>query len=74
MRIFSTIDISGGFYQVPLDPESSPLTTFITPFGRSHFRRAPMGLNIGPGKFQMKMQEMFGGLSRSEIIMDDMFI
>lgn len=72
--IFSTLDISGGFFQVPLDSESASLTTFITPFGRYHFRRVPMGINIGPEEFQMKMQEKFGNLPGCEIIMDDMLI
>ena len=30
---FSTLDANNGFYRVPLDEQSMPLTTFITPFG-----------------------------------------
>ena len=73
-KVFSTLDISGGFYQVPLEPESAPLTAFITPHGCYHFTRVPMGINIGPESFQMKIQEKFGNLPGCEIIMDDMLI
>ena len=33
-RIFSTLDAVSGFWQIPLDQESSLLTCFNTPFGR----------------------------------------
>ena len=32
-----------GYHQCPLDEESRPLTTVITPFGRFQFLRAPFG-------------------------------
>ena len=31
--LFSKIDANSGFWQIPLDEESRPLTTFITPYG-----------------------------------------
>ena len=33
MRYFTTFDSRHGYWQVPLDPESSALTTFLTPWG-----------------------------------------
>jgi hypothetical protein len=71
--VFSTLDISGGFYQVPLSEKSAPLTTFITPFGRYCFKRVPMGINLGPEEFQRKMQEKFSHLECA-IIMDDILV
>ena len=59
--VFSTLDAVGGFYQIPLSPESMALTTFITPFGRFCFTRIPMGISLGPEAFQ-KMNEMLQGL------------
>ena len=36
-KYFSKLDANSGFWQIPLSPESSLLTTFITPFGRFCF-------------------------------------
>ncbi len=41
---FSKLDANSGFWQIPLSPESIPLTTFITPFGRFCFHRLPFGI------------------------------
>lgn len=37
-RYFSTLDASGGFFQIPLDDDSFFLTTFIRTFGKYRFR------------------------------------
>ena len=73
-KYFSTIDASSGFFQVPITPESSLLTTFITPFGRFAFKRVPMGISLGPECFQTKMKEALEGLDGCEAIMDDTII
>ena len=44
MRYFTTFDSRHGYWQVPLDPESSALTTVLTPWGAYRFKRNPMGL------------------------------
>ncbi|XP_060064740.1 uncharacterized protein K02A2.6-like [Ylistrum balloti] len=51
-KVFSKLDASSGFYQIPLHPDSSKLTTFITPFGRFCFRRVPFGITSAPEIFQ----------------------
>ena len=73
-RYFSTLDANSGFHQVPLDEQSMPLTTFITPFGRFCFQRLPMGINIGPEVFQLQMQKVLHGLEGCDVIMDDILV
>ena len=73
-RVFSTIDVASGFFQVPLEEASAPLTTFITPFGRFCFTRVPMGINLGPEEFQRKMSEALDNLEGIAIIMDDIIV
>ena len=45
-RCFAVFDALHGYWQIPLDEESKPLTTFITEFGRYRYLRAPMGLTV----------------------------
>lgn len=73
-RVFSTLDAASGFFQIPIQEESMPLTTFITPFGRYCFQRVPMGISLGPECFQTKMKETLEGLDGCEAIMDDTIV
>ncbi|KAK3753951.1 hypothetical protein RRG08_006331 [Elysia crispata] len=68
--VFSTLDASSGFFQIPLEESSKKLTTFITPFGRYCFQRLPMGISLGPEVNQTKMKETLEGLPGCEVIMD----
>lgn len=45
-KVFSTFDLSHGYWHVALDEESSLLTTFSTPFGRYRWLRLPFGTNV----------------------------
>ena len=59
---------------VPLDDDSSFLTTFITPFGKYIFTRVPMGISLGPEVFQTKMEETFGSLEGCEPLSHDTIV
>ena len=39
--IFTKLDATSGFWQIPLNGVSAKLTTFISPFGRYFYRRLP---------------------------------
>ncbi|XP_048756258.2 uncharacterized protein LOC125667020 [Ostrea edulis] len=69
-QYFSKLNASSGFYQIPLDPDSCELTTFITPMGRYCFKRVPFGITI----FQRKMTELLKNLKGTEVIIDDILI
>ena len=71
---FSTLDAASGFLQIPLDQESSLLTTFITPFGRYCFNRVPFGITSAPEIFQRKMSDLLKGLPGTRVIMDDILV
>ena len=44
-RFFATLDAAKGYWQIKLSDEASRLTTFLTPYGRYKYTRAPMGLS-----------------------------
>ena len=73
-KFFSKLDANSGFWQVSLDPASSLLTTFITPFGRYCFHRLPFGISSAPEHFQRQMSEALTGLTGVVCMMDDVLI
>jgi hypothetical protein len=72
--VFSKLDASSGFYQIPLHPSSCELTTFITPMGRYCFRRVPFGIISAPEIFQRNMTELLDDLDGIEVIIDDTLV
>ena len=73
-KYFSKLDANSGFWQIQLAPESSKLTTFITPFGRFTFNRLPFGITSAPEYFQRKMSEILSGLEGVVCLIDDVLI
>ena len=73
-RVFTKLDANAGFWQIPLDPASSLLTTFITPFGRYRFNRLPFGISSAPEHFQRRMSDALTGLAGTVCMMDDILI
>ena len=55
-KVFTSLDVSIGFWHVVLDEESLFCTTFNTPFGRYHWKRMPFGIRSAPEVFQRKMR------------------
>ena len=73
-KMFSKLDANSGFWQIKLSESSSPLTTFITPFGRFCFQRLPFGITSAPEIFQKRMSEILLGLDGVVCMMDDVLI
>lgn len=72
--VFSKLDANCGFWQIPLTPNSRPLTTFITPFGRYCFNKLPFGISSAPELFQRRMNQILEGLEGVLCLMDDVLI
>lgn len=73
-KVFSTLDASSGFWQIPLDPSCQRLTTFITPMGRFCFKRLPFGITSAPEIFQRLMSNLLKGLEGTVVVMDDILV
>ena len=70
-KVFSTIDMKDGFWNIELDEESSKLCTFNTPFGRYSFTRLPFGIKSAPEVFQKRMSDVFGNIPGVFVVFDD---
>jgi len=59
--VFSTLDLSKGYYQLYMNNDSAPLTAFTTPKGHFEFVRMPFGLSGAPATFQRAMSSVLSG-------------
>ena len=73
-KIFTTLDVTSGFYQIKLAEKSTWLTTFNTPFGRYKFERLPFGIVSAPDVFQRTMAQMFEDIEGCEVFVDDLLV
>ncbi|KAI4899215.1 hypothetical protein NFI96_005200 [Prochilodus magdalenae] len=73
-NVFSTLDASSGFWQIPLHPSSMLLTTFITPIGRFCFQRLPFGITSAPEIFQREMSTLLKDHQGVVVVMNDILV
>ena len=73
-KVFTTLDCSSSFWQIPLDDESAKLTTFITPFGRYYFKRLCFGLCSATEIFQRKLTECLKDVPGAFVDIDDVLV
>ena len=58
----TALDLSLGFYSIPLDKESQKICSTILPWGKYSYLRMPMGVSCAPSMFQLIMSETLRGL------------
>ena len=67
----TVMDAWNGYHSVPLREEDRHLTTFITPFGRWRYTRAPQGyLSSGDG-YNRRFDSILSDFERKERCVDD---
>ena len=58
-RVFSTLDLRSGYYQIGLSHSAKPKTAFVVSgMGKFKFNRVPFGLVQVPAYFQRLMNEV----------------
>ena len=63
-----------GYHQVPLDEESSKLTTFITEFGRFQYLRAPQGHLASGDAYTRHYDDIISDVPQKHRIVDDVLL
>ena len=72
--VFTKLDAKSGFWQMPLEPESRLLTTFLTPFGRFCMNRLPFGISSAQEIFQRRMTHILKNIDGVICHMDDILV
>jgi len=70
----SKIDLSKGYWQIPLDPASKKYTAFSTGRKSMQFCYMPFGLSCAPAVFSRMMSKLLQGIEGVENYLDDIII
>ena len=73
-QFISTMDLTRGYWQVPVAVEDKPKTAFVTPFGLFQYNVMPFGLKGAPATFQRLMDRVLHGLEFAGVYIDDLII
>ena len=71
---FMKLDATKGYWQIPLDEESTKLTTMNTLFGRYKFMRLPFGIHSAQEVFHRIINGNFNDLNGVETDIDDFLV
>ncbi|KAK3796792.1 hypothetical protein RRG08_046127 [Elysia crispata] len=73
-KYFTKIDLTKGYWQIPLAEESKAYTAFQSPRGLMEFNFMPFGLSTAAPTFQRAMQEVLGRLPFIVSYFDDIMV
>ncbi|XP_072022131.1 uncharacterized protein [Amphiura filiformis] len=71
---FTKIDLSKGYWQIPMAESSKKYTAFVTPNGLYSFKMMPFGLVNAPATFSRIMRILLEGVTKVDNYIDDILI
>ncbi|KAL2087418.1 hypothetical protein ACEWY4_016246 [Coilia grayii] len=73
---FSTMDLTSGFFNIPMHEDDKKYTAFTTPLGLHEYNRMPQGLCNSPASFMRVMTGIFGDMNFSKLLcyLDDLLV
>ena len=74
-KLPSKIDLTKGYWQIPLSDRAKPLSAFVTPFGQYQFKVMPFGMVNSGASFVRLMKMILEGKEEfSDSFIDDIII
>jgi hypothetical protein len=74
-RFITKLDMTKGYWQIPMHPESVPLTAFVTPKGHYQWKYMSFGLKNAPASFSRLITKVLNGLNEfCDAYLDDIII
>ena len=73
-KVFSKLDLTSAYQQVPLEPESRKLTTINMIRGLFEYTRLPFGVSSAPAIFQRVMDTLLVNIPNVAVYLDDILI
>ena len=71
---FSKLDLTKGYWQVPMKPEAKDKTAFISPSGLYQFKTMPFGLINAPATFSRIMRKLIQDMQCVDNYIDDILV
>jgi len=76
-QVLTTLDLTNGFFHVPVSPESQKYTSFVTQSGQYEFLFVPFGITNSPAVFTSFIMAVMRNSIKNEdavVYMDDLII
>eukprot|EP00079_Xenopus_tropicalis_P020074 XP_012810580.1 PREDICTED: uncharacterized protein LOC105945996 [Xenopus tropicalis] len=74
-KYLTTLDLSRGYWQIPLAPGDQEKSAFITPYGLFQFTVMPFGMKNAPATFQRVVNQLLEGCQEfAQAYLDDIAI
>ena len=70
-ELFEQLDMSKGYFQVPLSPQSHKISAFVTPLGLYEFTVMPFGMKTSAATFLRLLDKLLNDLENTVAYFDD---
>ena len=74
LQYAKALDLNMGYYTIIISPNIQDMTTIVTEFGTFRYNRLPMGMCASVDIFQVKVDELSGGIEGVKTYIDDILI